>query len=57
MGSIYNMLKRVGGKAIICSKVEDLDRCEKIILPGVGSLSTFKKKKIVLQLKYGIYEL
>ena len=42
--SIYNMLKKIGGNAVICSKVEDLNKCKKIILPGVGSYDNAVEK-------------
>lgn len=37
LGSIFNMLRRVGGQAIISSRAEDVRVAEKLILPGVGS--------------------
>lgn len=37
MGSIFNMLKRLGAKAIISSDANDIAGARKIILPGVGS--------------------
>ena len=36
LGSIFNMLKRIGAPSIITSDVEMIARAEKIILPGVG---------------------
>ncbi len=35
--SVVNMVNKCGGMAIEVASVEDLLRCEKIILPGVGS--------------------
>ncbi len=35
--SIYNMLKKVGQKSIISSKIPDIESAEKLILPGVGA--------------------
>jgi glutamine amidotransferase len=35
--SIYNMLKKVGQKSIISSKIADIESAEKLILPGVGA--------------------
>lgn len=37
IGSIQNMLKKVGIKSIISSNAEDIYSAEKIILPGVGA--------------------
>jgi len=37
VGSIHNMLKRIGSESIICSKSDEVKNCRKIILPGVGS--------------------
>lgn len=37
MGSIVNMLKKIGVTSKICSKGSDLVNSKKIILPGVGS--------------------
>ena len=37
IGSIENMIKRVGGKSKITSSPEEIEKAEKLILPGVGS--------------------
>ncbi|MFN4219609.1 MAG: imidazole glycerol phosphate synthase subunit HisH [bacterium] len=37
IGSIANMIKKVGGIFVIASKPEELAKASKIILPGVGS--------------------
>nr|WP_297767937.1 imidazole glycerol phosphate synthase subunit HisH [uncultured Butyrivibrio sp.] len=37
LGSIKNMLKIIGEKAIISSDTAELDHCDKLILPGVGA--------------------
>ena len=37
VGSIYNMLNRIGSNSIICDNANKLENCKKIILPGVGS--------------------
>ena len=37
VGSIYNMIKKIGGETVVCSNVDDLLNCKKLILPGVGS--------------------
>jgi glutamine amidotransferase len=36
LGSIKNMLKRIGSEALISSNVSDIEKAEKLILPGVG---------------------
>lgn len=37
IGSVKNMLKKVGHKSIISSDINDIESAEKLILPGVGS--------------------
>jgi glutamine amidotransferase len=37
LGSILNMLRRIGASAIVSSNPEEIARAEKLILPGVGS--------------------
>ena len=37
LGSIANMIKKVGGKSCISSNLEEIEKAEKLILPGVGS--------------------
>lgn len=37
LGSIQNMLKKIGAKAIISSKIADIEKADKLILPGVGA--------------------
>lgn len=40
LGSIQNMLKKIGRQAIVSSSVSDIDAAEKLILPGIGSFDT-----------------
>lgn len=40
IGSIENMIRKVGGKASIGSTVDDIARADMLILPGVGSFDT-----------------
>ncbi|MGQ0829490.1 MAG: imidazole glycerol phosphate synthase subunit HisH [Bacteroidota bacterium] len=40
LGSIKNMIRKVGGEAIITSDIEQIKQAKKIILPGVGSFDT-----------------
>ena len=37
IGSIKNMLKKVGQRSIISSNINEIDEAEKLILPGVGA--------------------
>ncbi len=37
IGSILNMLKKIGAEAIISSDPEEIKKADKLILPGVGS--------------------
>ena len=37
IGSIFNMLKKIGVKAIITADPKEINTAQKIILPGVGS--------------------
>jgi glutamine amidotransferase len=37
VGSIANMLKKVGAEALISARTEDIERATKLILPGVGA--------------------
>ena len=38
LGSIQNMIKKVGGQSIITSDSEIISKADKVLLPGVGSL-------------------
>ncbi len=40
LGSILNMLKKVGAQALISSNAQDIERAYKLILPGVGAFDT-----------------
>ena len=40
LGSIQNMLKRIGIKSIIATSPEEILKAEKIILPGVGAFDS-----------------
>jgi len=37
IGSVKNMLKKVGQKSLITSNLEEIEAAEKLILPGVGA--------------------
>ena len=40
LGSIANMFKKVGAKALISSRPEDVSSADKLVLPGVGAFDT-----------------
>jgi len=40
LGSVANMLKRIGVESTITSDAEDIERADKLILPGVGAFDT-----------------
>lgn len=44
LGSIKNMLKIIGEKSIITSDRNELDNCDKLILPGVGAFDAGMSK-------------
>ncbi len=44
LGSIKNMLKIIGEKAIISSDISELDKCNTLILPGVGAFDAGMSK-------------
>ena len=44
VGSVSNMLKRIGAEAKIINKGKDLDKIDKLILPGVGAFDSGIKK-------------
>lgn len=44
LGSIQNMLKVIGEKSIISSEAKELQKCGKLILPGVGAFDAGMSK-------------
>jgi len=44
LGSIFNMLKKIGAKSIISHDLDEINRAEKIILPGVGHFDRAMEK-------------
>lgn len=42
-GSMVNMLKKVGSRAVLSSRVSDIEAATHIILPGVGSFDAVSK--------------
>ena len=43
IGSILNMMKKIGAKATISSEIVEIEQADKIILPGVGSFDNGMK--------------
>jgi glutamine amidotransferase len=57
LGSVQNMLKRIGTPCTITSDIKEIEKAEKILLPGVGAFDAAIKKidelnlRLVLQYK------
>ena len=52
LGSVANMIKKVGGKSIITANQDEVKKATKIILPGVGSFDNGVAKLR----EYGLWE-
>jgi imidazole glycerol-phosphate synthase subunit HisH len=50
LGSILNMLKKIGAPAKISSNLQEIDKTDKIILPGVGAFDTAMKRLAELEM-------
>ena len=44
LGSMLNMFKKIGQEAVLGNTVEDIEKADKIILPGVGSFDAGMEK-------------
>ena len=44
LGSIFNMLKKLKATPVISSKAEDIEKADKLILPGVGAFKNGMEK-------------
>lgn len=44
IGSVLNMIRKVGGQAVASSNADELYRARKILLPGVGSFDNAMRK-------------
>jgi len=44
LGSVFNMLKKIGQKALITSSKEEIIKAQKLILPGVGAFDAAMQK-------------
>ena len=51
LGSVQNMLKRIGIKSLISSDINEIEKAEKILLPGVGSFDAAISKIDELNLR------
>lgn len=60
LGSIANMIKKVGGTAVITSDLDVISAADKIILPGVGSfdrgMQNLKEHDMIKLLNYKVLE-
>ena len=60
IGSIQNMLKYLGVESIITSDKKDIEKADKLILPGVGhfksAMDNIKKLDIIDVLRYKVLE-
>ena len=52
LGSIQNMLRKIGCPSLVTSAAEDIEKAEKIILPGVGAFDS----GIANLKKYGLWD-
>lgn len=50
LGSVANMLKRIGIEATITSEAADIEKADKLILPGVGAFDTGMNNLLMLGL-------
>lgn len=51
LGSIVNMLRKIGEEAIVSSNISDIKNADKLILPGVGTFDNGIKNIDKLQLR------
>ncbi len=51
LGSVQNMLKRIGVPCIITSNIEEIEAAQKILLPGVGAFDSAIQKIDELNLR------
>jgi glutamine amidotransferase len=50
IGSLVNMMRKIGAPAMVTNKIEDVKRANKIILPGIGSFDAGMQRLIDLNL-------
>jgi len=51
LGSVQNMLKRIGTLSVVTSDINEIEKAEKILLPGVGAFDAAVKKIDELNLR------
>ncbi len=44
LGSVVNMFKRIGVKAIVTSSLDEIGKADKVLLPGVGAFDTAMRR-------------
>ncbi|MEO5674955.1 MAG: imidazole glycerol phosphate synthase subunit HisH, partial [Chitinophagales bacterium] len=50
IGSLVNMLKKIGMTAMVSNRPEDIEKADKLILPGIGSFDAGMQRLIDLNL-------
>ncbi len=60
LGSMLNMLKKIGADAVISSNIDRIQKSEKLILPGVGSfdigMEKLADKRLISILEQQVFE-
>jgi glutamine amidotransferase len=60
VGSVYNMIKKIGFEALITSNINEIEKAKKIILPGVGAFDNgiinLKKLGLIEILEYKVFK-
>lgn len=60
LGSILNMLRKIGADAVISSSITDIEKADKLILPGVGAFDAGMRNlahlNLIQTLKYKVLE-
>jgi len=49
IGSVLNIIKKIGGDAIISSEIDVIKKADKLILPGIGSFDAGMKNLRTIQ--------
>ncbi|MBS1635486.1 MAG: imidazole glycerol phosphate synthase subunit HisH [Bacteroidetes bacterium] len=55
LGSVQNMLKRIGMPSVITSDIREIEKAEKVLLPGVGSFDAAVRRIDELGLRQVLY--
>jgi glutamine amidotransferase len=60
VGSVYNMIKKIGFESLITSNINEIEKAKKIILPGVGAFDNgiinLKKLGLIEILEYKVFK-